>query len=61
MFKKLICASCQACQFQKRRPTNKGPYLPRIQLSYNPRAYISADVKYMPSGTQGLKFLLSAT
>ena len=62
MFEKLdrYISSCEACQQQKFKK-GKSRYLhPRIPLSYNPMAYLSADIKYMPKGIYGCEFLLIA-
>ena len=50
--------SCSECQKQKAK-RNKDRYVhPHIPLSYNPMAYISADIKYMPKGIYDYEFLL---
>ena len=60
MFEKLnrYISSCDACQKQKTKKTKQPAFHPRIPLSYNPMAYLSADIKYMPKGIYGYEFLL---
>ena len=52
MFEKLnrYISSCDTCQKQKTKKTKQPAFHPRIPLSYNPMAYLSADIKYMPKG-----------
>ena len=60
MFDKInkYVSSCNECQKQKVKQ-HKDRYIhPRIPLSYNPMAYLSADIKYMPKGIYGYEFLL---
>ena len=52
--------SCEECQKQKSKK-NRSRYLhPRIPLDYNPMAYVSADIKYMPKGIYNYEFLVSS-
>lgn len=51
-------SSCNECQKQKTKRNKERYTYPRIPLSYNPMAYISADIKYMPKGIYGYEFLL---
>ena len=60
MFDKInrYVSSCEHCQKQKAKH-NKDRYVhPRIPLSYNPMAYISCDIKYMPKGIYNYEYLL---
>ena len=62
LFEKLqrYIASCEACQKQKQKRGPPRHFHPRIPLEYNPMAYLSADIKYMPKGIYGYEFLLIA-
>ena len=51
-------ASCEECQKQKVKTKKSRYFHPRIPLDYNPLAYISADIKYMPKGIYNYEFLL---
>ena len=51
-------ASCSECQKQKAKRSKERYVHPHIPLSYNPMAYISADIKYMPKGIYDYEFLL---
>ena len=51
-------ASCEECQKQKVKTKKSRYFHPRIPLDYNPLAYISADIKYMPKGIYNYDFLL---
>ena len=51
-------ASCEECQKQKAKTKKSRYFHPRIPLDYNPLAYISADIKYMPKGIYNYEFLL---
>ena len=60
MFDKInrYVSSCEHCQKQKAKH-NKDRYVhPLIPLSYNPMAYISCDIKYMPKGIYNYEYLL---
>ena len=50
--------SCEECQKQKAKKTKSRYFHPRIPLDYNPMAYVSADIKYMPKGIYNYEFLL---
>ena len=50
--------SCEECQKQKAKNTKTRYFHPRIPLDYNPMAYVSADIKYMPKGIYNYEFLL---
>ena len=50
--------SCEECQKQKAKKTKSRYFHPRIPLDYNPMAYVSADIKYMPIGIYNYEFLL---
>ena len=62
MFEKLdrYIFSCEACQQQKSKKGKSRYFHPRIPLSYNPMAYLSADIKYVPKGIYDYEFLLIA-
>ena len=62
LFEKLqrYIASCDACLKQKQKRGKPRYFHPRIPLEYNPMAYLSADIKYMPKGIYGYEFLLIA-
>ena len=51
-------ASCEECQKQKTKSKKSRYFHPRIPLDYNPMAYVSADIKYMPKGIYNYEFLL---
>ena len=51
-------ASCEECQKQKVKTKKSRYFHPRIPLDYNPLAYISADVKFMPKGIYNYEVLL---
>ena len=51
-------ASCEECQKQKTKSKKLRYFHPRIPLDYNPMAYVSADIKYMPKGIYNYEFLL---
>ena len=50
--------SCSECQQQKSKKNKDKYFHPRIPLSYNPMAYLSADIKYMPKGIYDYEYLL---
>ena len=50
--------SCEECQKQKSKKNKSRYFHPRIPLDYNPMAYVSADIKYMPKGIYNYEFLL---
>ena len=50
--------SCEECQKQKTKKNKSRYFHPRIPLDYNPMAYVSADIKYMPKGIYNYEFLL---
>ena len=60
MFEKLnrYISACDNCQKQKAKRDKSRPFHPRIPLTYNPMAYLSADIKYMPKGIYNYEFLL---
>ena len=62
MFEKLnrYISACDDCQKQKAKKNKTRVFHPRIPLTYNPMAYLSADIKYMPKGIYGYEFLLVA-
>ena len=53
-------SSCEECQKQRSKKQKSRYIHPRIPLSYNPMAYISADIKYIPKGIYNYEFLLVA-
>ena len=61
MFEKLdrYIASCEACQQQKSKKGKSRYFHPRIPLSYNPMAYLSADIEYMPKGIYDYVLLIA--
>ena len=62
IFEKLdwYISSHEACQQQKTKKGKSRYFHPCIPLSYNPMAYLSADIKYMPKGIYEYEFLLIA-
>ena len=61
MFEKLgRYISSSACQQQKSKKGKLRYFHPRIPMSYNPMAYLSADIKCMPKGIYDYEFLLIA-
>ena len=53
--------ACDTCQRTGRKPAQEAPMQARIPLEYTPFGGISCDIKYMPKGMSGYKFLLIAT
>ena len=51
-------ASCEECQKQKAKTKKSRYFHLRIPLDYNPLAYISVDIKFMPKGIYNYEFLL---
>ena len=51
-------ASCEECQKQKAKTKKSRYFHPRVPLDYNPLAYISADIKFMPKWIYNYEFLL---
>ena len=58
---KIFQQSCEVCQRTGKAPGKGAPRFPRIPQEYTPFDGISCDIKYMPQGLAGYKFLLVAT
>ena len=54
-------ACCQDCQVTMPKVQGKRKHFIRYPLNYRPMSRISADVKYMPPSTMGMKFILYVT
>ena len=52
---------CDICQWTSTKQNNNVPLHARIPESYYPMSRLSADVKYMPEGIDGFKYLLVVT
>ena len=53
--------ACHTCLKTKPKSTVKTPQYGRIPTDYSPMHNLSADIKYMPEGFAGFKFLLVVT
>ena len=52
--------ACEQCQKSNCKKPKDCIFQPRIPLSYTPMEHCSCDIKYMPKGILGYKFLLVA-
>ena len=50
--------TCEKCAHQKDKKSQQKYFHPRIPLEYSPLAHLSGDIKYMPQGIHGYKYLL---
>ena len=58
---RLFVSACASCQQSATVSSQSRPKKPRIPIDYRPMSRLSCDIKYMPPGIDGYRFILVVT